>query len=495
MNKKLITKIAASAASLTLLAGAIAAPADSFLSDLTTPTISMAAFDNYHSRNLDSTGTFYIRFNNDSVVNGVSKATEAQIVGVVSSKIPQSGILTIPDKVTVSGKNYNGYSFTATNIPVTEIGASAFCNQKALKSVKFPASVKKIGFDAFRNSGLVSLSLPSTIQGIAGGAFRDCDGLYNVDFKCKQPSITVFEDCDNLRYFNSSLILNHNPKTGEPILNPGVLNELCSKKASYDTIKKCPCIQQYVTDYINYIIRTNTNESDKDVVKARKLHDWLVAHTEYDYESYYSHSMVSDGVGESWAPFFHKKSDGKFYAVCAGYAGAYKLLLNAAGIECFVIDGGPLTGDGDGHAWNIVNISGNYYHVDTTWDDGNSDPYKYFMRSDSFFNSNHSFNWSVIVNGVKKTRSTGVAPYDLRNLGDVNSDGKVNEDDSLEIQKYKLNLINFSSKQKALADMNLDGSIDLADAVFVRQIEFKMKQANYNKSAFEFVFVDGKMGI
>ena len=167
MNKKLLTKIAASAASLTMFAGAIAAPADSFLSNLTTTTTSMAAFNSYNSRNLDSTGTFYIRLNDDSVVNGVSKATEAQIVGVVSSKIPQSGIVTIPDKVTVSGKNYNGYNFTASNIPVTEIGASAFCNQKELKFVKFPASLKKIGFDAFRNSGLVSLSLPSTITGCA----------------------------------------------------------------------------------------------------------------------------------------------------------------------------------------------------------------------------------------------------------------------------------------------------------------------------------------
>lgn len=489
MNKKLLTKIAASAASLTMFAGAIAAPADSFLSNLTTTTTSMASFDSYNSRNLDSTGTFYIRLNNDSVVNGVSKATEAQIVGVVSSKIPQSGIVTIPDKVTVSGKNYNGYNFTASNIPVTEIGASAFCNQKALKFVKFPASVKRIGFDAFRNSGLVSLSLPSTIQGIASGAFSYCDGLYNVDFKCKQPSITVFQNCDNLRYFNSSLILNHNPKTGEPILNSGVLNELYAVSVSYSTIKKCPCIQQYATEYINYIIRTNTKESDKDIVKARKLHDWLVAHTEYDHEA----GGVANIAMESWSPFFHKKSNGKFYAVCNGYAGAYKILLDAAGIECYHVMGNPFTGN-SGHAWNIVNVAGNYYHVDTTWDDGSSDPYNYFMRSDAFFNSNHNYNWEVTVNGTKKTRTTGVAPYDLRNLGDVNNDGKVDEADANDIQKYKLNLINFSDKQKALADMNLDGSIDLADAIFVTQIYHKMKNSNYQKTAFEFAFVDGKMG-
>lgn len=491
MNKKLITKIAASAASLTLIAGAFAAPAGSVLSNLTTVTTSAASFSTSNSKNLDSTGTFYVRLNDDSVVNGVSKATEAQIAGIVDSKIPASGVLTIPRKITVSGKNYNGYKFTASNITVTEIGPSAFCNQKALKSVNFPASVKRICFDAFINSGLVSLSLPSTIEGIADGAFRNCDGLYNVNFKCKQPSIEVFEDCDNLKYFNNSLILNHNPKTGEPILNSGVLNELYGITTSYSTIKKCPCIQQYATEYINYIVKTNTNPSDRDVVKARKLHDWLINHTEYDKTS----AGMFDVPKESWSPFFYKKSDGKFYSVCSGYAGAYKLLLDAAGVECYHVTGNKISGTGTGHAWNVVKIAGNYYHVDTTWDDGGSIKYDNFMCSDSAINTYHNYNWEVTINGVKKSRSTGVAPYDLRNLGDINRDGKVNEDDAIEIQYYDLHLHDLSSEQKMRADMNLDGSIDLSDGVFIRQIAYKMKQANYKKSAFEFAFVDNKMGI
>ncbi len=63
--------------------------------------------------------------------------------------------------------------------------------------------------------------------------------------------------------------------------------------------------------------------------------------------------------------------DGK--AVCAGYAKAMQFLLQKCGIESAYAAGeickenGTL---GGGHAWNIVKIDGDYYYLDTTWDDG-----------------------------------------------------------------------------------------------------------------------------
>lgn len=58
-------------------------------------------------------------------------------------------------------------------------------------------------------------------------------------------------------------------------------------------------------------------------------------------------------------------------AVCAGYAAAYQYLLQQVGIEAITV-----TGDAGGrHAWNIVKMEGDYYHVDVTWGDGsNTDP-------------------------------------------------------------------------------------------------------------------------
>ena len=52
-------------------------------------------------------------------------------------------------------------------------------------------------------------------------------------------------------------------------------------------------------------------------------------------------------------------------AVCAGYAKATQYLLNLCGIECLYVTS-------DTHAWNMVKIEGEYYHLDTTWGDGSN---------------------------------------------------------------------------------------------------------------------------
>lgn len=492
MNKKLITKIAASAASLTLLAGAITAPSNSFLSVMS-PVTSIETVAYSSSTYTDSTGIFEVTFDNDSVVNGTFQGKEAYISGVVTSKIPQSGILTIPDQITVKGQNSKGYKFNVTR-PVTEITQSAFSNKKSIIKVNFPSTLKKIDSYAFRNSGLVALELPSSITSIGNAAFQNCQGLYNVDFSGAQPNLAAFSLCDNLKYFNHSLILNHNPKTGEPILNEKVAQALNGISTSYDSVKKIPVITQYATEYINYIVKTNTKTSDRPIIKARKLHDWLIQHTEYDNEA--AAAVYHSTAHDDWGPFFRRKSDGKYYAVCEGYAGAYKLLCDAAGIECYCVDGAPTSGKGISHMWNVVKIAGNYYHVDTTWDDKDqNNPYENFMRSDYAINKFHNYNWAGYVDNRLVKRSTGVATYDLRYLGYVNTDSNFDENDATEIQYYTLKLHELSPKQLMRADMNLDGTVDLSDAVFIRQVSYKMNQANYTKSPFEFVYIDGKMGI
>ncbi|HZJ77639.1 MAG TPA: transglutaminase domain-containing protein [Clostridia bacterium] len=59
------------------------------------------------------------------------------------------------------------------------------------------------------------------------------------------------------------------------------------------------------------------------------------------------------------------------YAACEGYSKSAKLLLDMCGIEAFVLAGKSINSKGDveGHMWNVVNINGDYYHLDLTWDD------------------------------------------------------------------------------------------------------------------------------
>lgn len=58
-------------------------------------------------------------------------------------------------------------------------------------------------------------------------------------------------------------------------------------------------------------------------------------------------------------------------AVCEGYARATQLLLNRLGVTNYLATGETENDSGEleGHMWNIVNINGNNYHLDVTWDD------------------------------------------------------------------------------------------------------------------------------
>ena len=62
-------------------------------------------------------------------------------------------------------------------------------------------------------------------------------------------------------------------------------------------------------------------------------------------------------------------------AVCVGYAYAFQYLLQRIGMECMLVRG--VCTEGGRHAWNIINMEGNYYHMDVTWGDGSDrDPTK-----------------------------------------------------------------------------------------------------------------------
>ena len=56
--------------------------------------------------------------------------------------------------------------------------------------------------------------------------------------------------------------------------------------------------------------------------------------------------------------------------VCEGFAKTYKLLCDEANIDCIVVSGTatPEGNKSERHAWNIVKLGVNYYHVDVTWD-------------------------------------------------------------------------------------------------------------------------------
>ena len=133
-------------------------------------------------------------------------------------------------------------------------------------------------------------------------------------------------------------------------------------------------------------------EGMSDFEKALYIHDYIVLNSEYDLElldymekndsilpgelrseKYTEYSILVNGTG-----------------VCGSYALAYRAVLNAAGMECLYLSSKEMN-----HAWNMVKIDGEWYHVDCCWDDPVPDTYgrakrTYFLRTDEeIMNLNH----------------------------------------------------------------------------------------------------------
>ncbi len=89
--------------------------------------------------------------------------------------------------------------------------------------------------------------------------------------------------------------------------------------------------------------------------KALALHDYLLVHTRYYNEA--SPNATPDAFNAYGALV-------KGNAVCQGIAFAYKALLQAAGVNTYVV-----TSENLNHAWNLVETEYGWYHVDATWDD------------------------------------------------------------------------------------------------------------------------------
>ncbi len=92
--------------------------------------------------------------------------------------------ISLPETVDSIGSYafYNS-SLESIKIPagVTKINDYCFYSCDTLRSVEIPASVKEIGYESFRESGLTSLALPG-VQTIKSYAFQDCKKLATVEF-------------------------------------------------------------------------------------------------------------------------------------------------------------------------------------------------------------------------------------------------------------------------------------------------------------------------
>lgn len=130
---------------------------------------------------------------------------------------------------------------------------------------------------------------------------------------------------------------------------------------SYEEYKSAPVRQAAITSLTNTVssmfVAAGSDLSDYEY--ALSFHDQIVEMTDYAYDENGKPSM--DPLAHSCMGVFTGTG-----AVCEGYAHAYQLLLNAAGIDNVFVTGYSASQD---HAWNAVELDGKWFWCDVTWDD------------------------------------------------------------------------------------------------------------------------------
>lgn len=150
--------------------------------------------------------------------------------------------------------------------------------------------------------------------------------------------------------------------------------------------------------------------SMSDLEKALVVHDYLVQNCEYDKERLSSNS-VPEISHTAYGALVEK------IAVCDGYGKAYAYIMkDKLGIPCELVSSDTMN-----HAWNLIQIGGEWYHVDATWDDPTWDSigrvvHSYFLLSDGAI-SDEAHRHSDWVT----TRTASSTLYDSEYWSGVNS--------------------------------------------------------------------------
>ena len=198
------------------------------------------------------------------------------------------------------------------------------------------------------------------------------------------------------------------------------------------------------------------------------MHDWVIEKVDYDFDTPLN---VKNTVASSI--FLNNKT------AYAGYAKGYAELMNAAGIETFYLESRYGMHRA---AWNIVNLYGDYHHVDCAFDDygtsSGANPalcktpkYDGFLLLDEEIEQlGYHEKWNVLTRESHYEMSWYQAYLEtVHAMGEVCGVGCVTEQDADRIRAWLSGTATLSAAQRARADVDVDGRVSIPDAILIEQ--------------------------
>ena len=364
-------------------------------------------------------------------VKSVGYAAFQGCESLVSIDLPAT-LTSIGDWAFNNCRELNSISFPSG---LKTIGSYAFYNCRLASAVTIPDSVQNIGKYAFIQTSITSISIPSSVTTVDGSCFKGCRSLSSINVY-SAGSAANYKSISGVLYdasVNTLVAYPHNREGSTYAIEDGTteigtlafahdawvkLGDLtvpdsvasCAEDAfingstiilhlnsneymmEYAERKGITCVMGSVSDEdgsqiktltekVNWIVATYVKPGMSDFQKAVVLHDWLIGHVEYD--STYSKGTAYNALIQGTA-------------ICQGYTEAYRLLLNKIGIS-------NQFAYGPNHVWNVVQLGGNWYHIDCQGDDSSWDNHTFFGITDEMriFGSITYINSPVVCNSVE----------------------------------------------------------------------------------------------
>lgn len=227
-------------------------------------------------------------------------------------------------------------------------------------------------------TSFTSLLNQSNGQDLLGGYYQSAIEAYTYD------NPDVFYLSPNKMYLNIETTTSGKNVTYNVYVDSGeqanYLTDEFSSKSQIDS-----AIAQ-IKNARDAIIADKTGNAYND---TKMVHDYLVDSISYD------SSLSKENIYNIYGALINKE------CVCEGYARALKYLLDSIDVPSVLVigKGTNSTGRTENHAWNYVQLNGNWYAVDTTWDDpvttgggfvSQSSKYKYFLKGSNEFSQDHT---------------------------------------------------------------------------------------------------------
>ncbi|MDE5584033.1 MAG: leucine-rich repeat protein, partial [Ruminococcus sp.] len=455
--------------------------------------------DSINGVNVTKTGLGF-QFPLNTSVKSISFPETITELNIKFFKYSELEEITLPDIDNISEdafancKNLRKINFQG-NPETFTIGRNAFKNCTNIDFIPYPEGCNNIniGNNAFENTGIqeVIIDCDSTID---TDAFRNCQDLSYVELNNTHVNSRAFRNCSALedvtvtgksvleemsfcdcRMLKNITLSDFDIQMTNPVYNSPELMTINNRNAfdnttgdfnkelkdfifnSFNGVDEVGFINLYVQAQAQKITDEIISDDMSEVQKIRAVHDWVCNNTVYDYEQVYdlkNHNDASVLMNDS--------------TVCVGYARIANILYNTAGIESYYISGID-------HAWNVVRAGNNYFHVDTTWDDGDVISYDWFMKSDEEIKSdgNHA-KWSAdIPSSLHSFQQGKTLPECSYSMGDVNQDNNINIADMVVMNKCILCQDNTDYDSYILSDLNFDGVVNSFDLVKMRQLLIK----------------------